>query len=218
MAGGVDQVEDIGLAVVGGVFDAHGLGLDRDAALALDIHAVEHLLLHVAVGDGLRSPGSAGRQGWICRGRYGRRWRNCGYGRGLSWAPDMRGIAGVRQWGLAWRGLVPGIAGDGLAEAVPVGWRGGDTRTRRLGLKRRARRADGAQSSAVEAMPNGNGSHPDAGLTVGSPGCGALALGRVRASSGVTPALQGGSRSDRGCGPLGPRSVRANAYWTASPA
>ncbi len=51
MAGGVDEVQDIGLAVLRRVFDPDGVGLDGDAALALDIHAVEHLGLHVAFGD-----------------------------------------------------------------------------------------------------------------------------------------------------------------------
>jgi len=45
---GVHQVEGIGLPVGGLVHQAHGLGLDGDAPLALDIHAVEHLLLHLA--------------------------------------------------------------------------------------------------------------------------------------------------------------------------
>ena len=48
VAGRVDQVEDIVLAIVGAVVEAHGLRLDGDAALALDVHVVEHLLLHVA--------------------------------------------------------------------------------------------------------------------------------------------------------------------------
>jgi multidrug efflux pump subunit AcrA (membrane-fusion protein) len=38
VAGRVHQVEDIGLAVLGLVVEAHGLRLDGDAALALDIH------------------------------------------------------------------------------------------------------------------------------------------------------------------------------------
>ena len=50
VAGGVDQVQDIGLTVLGGIFDPHGVGLDRDAALALDIHRVEELRLHIAFG------------------------------------------------------------------------------------------------------------------------------------------------------------------------
>jgi hypothetical protein len=33
--------------------DADGLGLDGDAPLALQVHAVEHLLAHVALGDGV---------------------------------------------------------------------------------------------------------------------------------------------------------------------
>ena len=47
----VHQVELIGLAVLGAVVEAHGLRLDGDAALALDVHRVEDLLLHLPVGD-----------------------------------------------------------------------------------------------------------------------------------------------------------------------
>ncbi len=48
VAGRVHEVEDVGLAVLGLVFEAYRLRLDRDAALALDIHRIEHLLDHVA--------------------------------------------------------------------------------------------------------------------------------------------------------------------------
>ena len=34
------------------IFEADRLRLDGDAALALDVHRVEHLLDHVALGDG----------------------------------------------------------------------------------------------------------------------------------------------------------------------
>jgi len=53
MAGRVDQVEDVILAVVGAVIEPHRLRLDGDAALALDVHRVEHLLLagHFAVAE-----------------------------------------------------------------------------------------------------------------------------------------------------------------------
>ena len=44
----VDQVEHVGLAVLGGVVEPHRMRLDRDAALALEIHAVEHLRFHLA--------------------------------------------------------------------------------------------------------------------------------------------------------------------------
>jgi hypothetical protein len=54
VAGGVDQVQDVHLAVLGLVVDADGVGLDGDAALALDIHAVEQLGFHVAVGHRAR--------------------------------------------------------------------------------------------------------------------------------------------------------------------
>jgi len=54
VAGRVDEVEHVPLAVVGLVIHARGLQLDRDAALALDIHGVEQLSLHLAILDRLR--------------------------------------------------------------------------------------------------------------------------------------------------------------------
>jgi hypothetical protein len=51
VAGRVDQVQLIDLAIVGLVVEAHGLRLDGDAALALDVHRVENLLLHLALGQ-----------------------------------------------------------------------------------------------------------------------------------------------------------------------
>ena len=49
----IDQVELIRLAIVGVIGNANGIGLDRDAALALDIHGVEQLRFHVALVDGM---------------------------------------------------------------------------------------------------------------------------------------------------------------------
>ncbi len=49
MAGRVDEIEDVILAVVGAVIEPHRLRLDGDAALALDIHGIEHLLDHFAL-------------------------------------------------------------------------------------------------------------------------------------------------------------------------
>ena len=49
VAGRVHEVEDVGLAVLGSVFEPHRLRLDGDAALALDVHGIEHLLDHVAL-------------------------------------------------------------------------------------------------------------------------------------------------------------------------
>ena len=54
VARGVDEVELVGLSVVCRVHDAHGLRLDGDAALALDVHGVEELLCHVALCHGAR--------------------------------------------------------------------------------------------------------------------------------------------------------------------
>ena len=54
MAGGIDQVEDVGEAIGSLVFHPRRLQLDRDAALALELHVVEKLGLHVAGGDGAR--------------------------------------------------------------------------------------------------------------------------------------------------------------------
>ncbi|MDQ1203685.1 hypothetical protein QE377_000044 [Microbacterium sp. SORGH_AS 862] len=48
--GGVDHVERV-RAVRVGPRHPHGLALDRDAALALDVHPVQVLRAHVAVGD-----------------------------------------------------------------------------------------------------------------------------------------------------------------------
>ena len=39
----VDEVELVALAIVGVVAYAHGVRLDGDAALPLDVHGVEHL-------------------------------------------------------------------------------------------------------------------------------------------------------------------------------
>ena len=54
VAGRIDEVELVGLTVVGRVVHAHGLAFDGDAALALDVHAVEQLGLHVAAGHRAR--------------------------------------------------------------------------------------------------------------------------------------------------------------------
>ena len=51
MAGSVDEVELVGLAVLRGVHHADGVGLDGDAALALKVHGIKDLLLHLAHGQ-----------------------------------------------------------------------------------------------------------------------------------------------------------------------
>ena len=51
VSGRVDQVEVVDLAVTGLVAQGRGLGLDGDAALALDVHGVEHLGFHLPIGQ-----------------------------------------------------------------------------------------------------------------------------------------------------------------------
>ena len=46
VAGSVDQVQEVVAPA-----HSHGLGLDRDPALALEVHGVEKLLAHLALGD-----------------------------------------------------------------------------------------------------------------------------------------------------------------------
>ena len=50
----VDEVELVGFAIIGGIVDAYGLAFDGDAALALDVHAVKQLGLHIAMRHGAR--------------------------------------------------------------------------------------------------------------------------------------------------------------------
>src|SRR3569833_1559829 len=51
VTGRIDEVEEIALAVVGGESQGDTLGLDGDAALALEVHRVEHLGLHLTVAQ-----------------------------------------------------------------------------------------------------------------------------------------------------------------------
>ena len=51
VAGRVDEIELVGLAVLRGVHHANGVGFDGDAALALQVHGIEHLGLHFAGGE-----------------------------------------------------------------------------------------------------------------------------------------------------------------------
>ncbi len=48
MPGGVDEIQLIGIAVARGVLQGNALGLDGDSTLALDVHGIEHLGLHLA--------------------------------------------------------------------------------------------------------------------------------------------------------------------------
>ena len=61
--GRVDQVQLVGLAVGGLVGEPHGRRLDGDAALALEVHAVEELRLALPVGQRARRVEQAIGQG-----------------------------------------------------------------------------------------------------------------------------------------------------------
>src|SRR5713226_2623983 len=54
VSGRVDQVQLVDAAVAGVVVHPHRVELDRDAALALEIHGVEHLLPHKSLLEGAR--------------------------------------------------------------------------------------------------------------------------------------------------------------------
>ena len=73
MARRVDQIQRIGLAVFGLVWQTHGLAFDGDAALAFDVHAVQDLILEVPLGNdftGLDQPVGQGRLAVINVGDY----------------------------------------------------------------------------------------------------------------------------------------------------
>ncbi len=51
VAGRVDEIELVALPVARLVDQTHALGLDRDTALPLELHRVEHLLSHLAIAE-----------------------------------------------------------------------------------------------------------------------------------------------------------------------
>ncbi len=63
MPRGVDQIELVHAPVARMVVHAHRVQLDRDAALALQVHGVEHLLSHQALVQGARELDQAVGQG-----------------------------------------------------------------------------------------------------------------------------------------------------------
>ncbi len=60
VAGGVDEVELVGFAVVRLVHHADGVGLDGDAALAFEVHRVEHL--GICISRAVTEPVSSSRR------------------------------------------------------------------------------------------------------------------------------------------------------------
>ena len=53
VAGGIQQVELVGIAILGLVAHGHGVGLDGNPLLALQVHGVQELVLLVALADGI---------------------------------------------------------------------------------------------------------------------------------------------------------------------
>ncbi|GAB6275999.1 MAG: hypothetical protein SAMD01599839_05390 [Rectinema sp.] len=51
MSGSIDKIEHICLSVFRNIGEAYGLALDRDAAFALYVHIVEHLVLEFSQID-----------------------------------------------------------------------------------------------------------------------------------------------------------------------
>ena len=49
MARRIDEVQEVGLAVAGAVFQGRSLRLDGDAALALQVHGVQDLRFHFTI-------------------------------------------------------------------------------------------------------------------------------------------------------------------------
>lgn len=64
VAGGIDEVQLVGLTVLRLVVQGNAVGLDGDAALAFQIHGVQHLGLHLAVGQAAAHLDEA-----VCQGR-----------------------------------------------------------------------------------------------------------------------------------------------------
>ena len=54
MARGVNQVQDVILAIIGLVFDPNRVCFDGDPTFAFDIHAVQNLVLHVPISNRAR--------------------------------------------------------------------------------------------------------------------------------------------------------------------
>ena len=63
MARGIDEIQHIVLPVQGMVIQPHGPGLDGDAALALELHGIEDLVLHIPELHGI-----AHLQQTVCQG------------------------------------------------------------------------------------------------------------------------------------------------------
>ena len=53
MAGGIQQVKLVGVAILGLVAHGHGVGLDGNPLLTLQVHGIQQLVLLVTLADGV---------------------------------------------------------------------------------------------------------------------------------------------------------------------
>src|SRR5580658_5092988 len=65
VSGRVDQIELVGVSVFGGVMQPDAFGFDGDAALALQIHGVKHLFMHLALRKRARHLKQTVREGGL---------------------------------------------------------------------------------------------------------------------------------------------------------
>ena len=109
VAGRVHQIELIEVSVLGLVVEADRLGFDCDAALALDVHRVEDLVLHLAVGDvaaQLDQPVRQGRFAVVDVGDDGEIADQGGLGHALACITAAAEIEGKREMSGPWSALV----------------------------------------------------------------------------------------------------------------
>ena len=71
MAWRVDQIEDVVFAGLVAIVQAHGVGFDRDATLALQVHVVQNLRGHLALGKRAGEFQQPVGRASTCHGRYG---------------------------------------------------------------------------------------------------------------------------------------------------
>jgi hypothetical protein len=96
VAGRVDHIELIALAVPGVVIEGDALGLDGNSALALQLHGVEHLILHFPVLQAAAQLDEAVRQGGFAVVYVGNNGKISGqqHGYSLSVPPTEQAAAG----------------------------------------------------------------------------------------------------------------------------
>ena len=104
VARGVDEIEQVRVAVVSFVDHRAGLGLDRDTAFAFDIHAVEHLLAHLTLRQGPGELDQAVGEGRfavidVCNNTEVSNEIGIVHG---PWEP-LSGLSGLKVWASAYR-------------------------------------------------------------------------------------------------------------------